>query len=1665
MPIQSNLSISPYFDDYAYGSDYYRVLFKPSTAVQVRELNQLQTILQRQVEEFGDVVLQRGTLLDGCQASFSPDIPFVKLLDVTVEGAAVDLGSYVGLFARGDNDNVVARIADAIDGFEAQDPNLKTLYLDYLNSGDSQDSSGFVEGETIEIYNNDYRLYDIEIENGSSNFANSDRIVILSAIEVQDSTASGPNFANSFVVGERLTGPNNQEVEIVEVNTTANTDAITLRIKPLASQLRLANTSSWLLANGDSVVSSNSNNDAFISRIIGSGARANFQTTRTGIIDSVTLEQSGAGYTILPFVTISTTENVSTSDLDTLDLEPYNYRARVQIATNGQRGIENPTTGFGYGMFVTEGKIYQNGHFLRVRGQNIIVSKYTSTTSNPPGPDNVAVGFTTQERIANSAVDPFLNDNAAGFLNENAPGADRLQLTPKLATKTLAESESDTAFFPIYKFSEGRPYSQRTDVQFNKVADEMARRTYEESGNYVLNPFEITTRSSLDIADSDTSFTYLIDPGLAYVNGKRIETVRNFAKGVNKATETETVSNTSIDLVYGNYVRCNEFAGLNSFNNGDLIELHGTAGDTISGFAGVVSDPNDQIGTARVRSIVHEVGIQGSSDAIYRVYLFNIRMNSGRNFKNVRSLYSTDGLGISDIVLETNSRGDQVAVLKETKQKSLLVNTRRPIKSLSNVTYRYRTSKEEINVTAAGSIQIARNNGANWPYTGELTFAEKNELIVLPEGDLVGANNLTGVVSGSGTDLTGNTSSFTSELQVGDFVVANGNIAQITGISDDTSATIAPNGALDSVTDDVFQRVYPKDVPIPLATRVGANAEVSGNNLLIDIGLELDAGNTATVIYNQQVSDATSVAKTTQRLSYVKIQANTHPETTTGPWCLGVPDVFRLRGVYAGSNTSSADITNEFYVEHNQTESYYGLAYLYQTPDSDYTIGADDELLVEFDCFERSSDGGLMSIESYVLDDTKALDEQTTAVNTLEIPELTTKDRYYDLRESFDFRPTVKPTATITNDPGSANTNPSESDFNDLFSVSNIKFPVPEGDITFDMEYYTPRTDTILLNSKADFDFMLGRTPSRINASQLPLYRVNVPAYPSLPRNLSTDIQELIDTRLSNSGSSGQRRERFTINSESIRKQVQGYTMEEIAQLERRISILEYYTNLSETENKVSELSLPSSIDSSIERFKFGFYVDNFSDYQFTNTDHPEFDATIFEYVLQPASSNYNIPLKVAQKTRDLLSGNKVIFPNNRKNLLSQSFATTGPPPTPFGAPRPRGPVFWSRACQSVINRTQEWTEINTPSEYAAAENGVWDGKVEENVFTLTSNTEAQGQEIELFFQLDYGTDRIIIEQSQSPSFSSSTIVFSTEDNQSQVEDLTNEDKRYLRNQQIESYYYPEPEDWDDLDWSDSDPDDGDLTAARNAGFLKWMGKFSFNYDIALGRYLKVTVQKGGPFFLYQICYPANAIEDPDYNTFGPADKFASDAPAPYNGETTESQPEMDTEPRLSPFGRFIQEQGGLGAFGSSNTNPDTSGDSSPNCRLSAYDQILIDRGARTEEELLIARGCKEPVKEPAPITVIEPPPDPDDEIDVEESIFSFDPGENRKEPEPVWSIVRPVEPSFPGLDPSIGRGDDSISTPTDPLETAIDQVDNEPPTFQPINGGGVSPITKIKLL
>ena len=63
MPQNTNLNVSPYFDDFVDSKNYNKVLFKPGFPVQARELTTLQSILQNQVEKFGQHFFKEGAMV------------------------------------------------------------------------------------------------------------------------------------------------------------------------------------------------------------------------------------------------------------------------------------------------------------------------------------------------------------------------------------------------------------------------------------------------------------------------------------------------------------------------------------------------------------------------------------------------------------------------------------------------------------------------------------------------------------------------------------------------------------------------------------------------------------------------------------------------------------------------------------------------------------------------------------------------------------------------------------------------------------------------------------------------------------------------------------------------------------------------------------------------------------------------------------------------------------------------------------------------------------------------------------------------------------------------------------------------------------------------------------------------------------------------------------------------------------------------------------------------------------------------------------------------------------------------------------------------------------------------------------------------------------------
>jgi hypothetical protein len=110
---------------------------------------------------------------------------------------------------------------------------------------------------------------------------------------------------------------------------------------------------------------------------------------------------------------------------------------------------------------------------------------------------NYRVGLFVNEQIINSDIDESLNDNSQGFNNYAAPGADRLKISVSLFKKNLNDYD-DNNFIELATISDGALRSQKTTTAYSVIADELARRTYNESGDYVITPFDVSVKESLN---------------------------------------------------------------------------------------------------------------------------------------------------------------------------------------------------------------------------------------------------------------------------------------------------------------------------------------------------------------------------------------------------------------------------------------------------------------------------------------------------------------------------------------------------------------------------------------------------------------------------------------------------------------------------------------------------------------------------------------------------------------------------------------------------------------------------------------------------------------------------------------------------------------------------------------------------------------------------------------------------------------------------------------------------------------------------------------------------------------------------------------------------------------------------------------------------------------
>ena len=218
--------------------------------------------------------------------------------------------------------------------------------------------------------------------------------------------------------------------------------------------------------------------------------------------------------------------------------------------TGTSSSLESPAMGYASAVKVEEGIYFVNGYFVRNDAQLLVIDKYYDSPS-------AKVGFKINESIVTPEEDASLYDNSIGSSNYSAPGAHRLSIKLSLVVYSLDE-KTDKNFIKLLQIKSGVVQTQVTQTDYNLLEQTLARRTYDESGDYVVDNFSLDVReyyqkngnlgiygkdaeglvNGLSESDAGKKLVASVGPGKAYIKGYEIVNKETKYIDVDKARET-----------------------------------------------------------------------------------------------------------------------------------------------------------------------------------------------------------------------------------------------------------------------------------------------------------------------------------------------------------------------------------------------------------------------------------------------------------------------------------------------------------------------------------------------------------------------------------------------------------------------------------------------------------------------------------------------------------------------------------------------------------------------------------------------------------------------------------------------------------------------------------------------------------------------------------------------------------------------------------------------------------------------------------------------------------------------------------------------------------------------------------------------------------------------
>jgi len=416
---------------------------------------------------------------------------------------------------------------------------------------------------------------------------------------------------------------------------------------------------------------------------------------------------------------------------------------------------------------VLAGVYFVRGFMVQNTEQTVVLDKYTSTPS-------YRVGWEVSETLVTPETDSSLLDNAQGSSNFAAKGAHRLKITLTLAKKTLTETD-DSNFVELVRVNQGVVEKRVKFTEYSVVQDMIARRTDDESGNYIVKHFDIETRENLDDGTNrgvytaanggvETKETLVISPGKAYVDGYEVELQNTSFINFDKARTTKNIQNDTVPASLGNYVKVDNVYGQpdislvgSTVDPFKLVKLYDQQTSSRGSSAG------SHIGFARSRAFEYYSGTQGNVAAIHHHYLFDITMFntidvSGSSTLTAKAVITGSSSGATGVVVAAISGAAQFQVMQQQGD---------------FITGESWTSSVSTD-TAAGTILSTTGTVANKKSFGrdvkQIFMDTSTGLDYTADVNLTESKTIAGQIDATGTGVTGFGTEFLTDLVVGDIL-------------------------------------------------------------------------------------------------------------------------------------------------------------------------------------------------------------------------------------------------------------------------------------------------------------------------------------------------------------------------------------------------------------------------------------------------------------------------------------------------------------------------------------------------------------------------------------------------------------------------------------------------------------------------------------------------------------------------------------------------------------------------------------------------------------------------------------------------------------------------------------------------------------------------------